>query len=149
MRVLQSIWSLASENGGPTRSTIGLSKALGRAGVQVLLVSHVPGKVSQLVKDDLQSCGVAFREGRGNGFIVALRDAANLLEDCKPDIVHIQGLWKMSTHAMFVVAARHDIPVIIKYSPDPSKFLLSQTFPVLFNGYGVSVGEERISSGDG
>ena len=113
MRVLQSIWSLASENGGPTRSTIGLSKALGRAGVQVLLVSHVPGKVSQLVKDDLQSCGVAVREGRGNGFIVALRDAANLLEDCKPDIVHIQGLWKMSTHAMFVVAARHDIPVII------------------------------------
>ena len=35
-----------------------------------------------------------------------------------------------------------DIPVIIKYSPDPSKFLLSQTFPVLFNGYGVSVGED-------
>ena len=42
-----------------------------------------------------------------------------------------------------------DIPVIIKYSSDPIKSLLSQTFPVLFNGYGVSVGEERISSGDG
>lgn len=113
MKIVQSIWSLASENGGPTRSTIGLSKALGCAGVEVVLVSHVPGKVSQASKDDLQSCSVEFREGRGNGFFVALRDAAELLDECKPDIVHIQGLWKMSTHAMSVVAAQRDIPVII------------------------------------
>ena len=113
MRVLQSIWSLASENGGPTRSTIGLSKSLAQAGVDVVLISHVPKMVSDADKNKLKQSGVYFCEGKGNGFFVALSDSRRLLDKLKPDIVHLQGLWKMSTHAMAVAAREHNIPVVI------------------------------------
>ena len=113
MKVLQSIWSLASENGGPTRSTIGLSKALASAGVEVMLVSHVPGKVSSAGQEELKACGVWFCEGRGNGLFTALEDSRRILDEFKPDIVHLQGLWKMSTHAMNVMAAKRSIPIVI------------------------------------
>ena len=113
MKVLQSIWSLASENGGPTRSTIGLSKALACEGVEVMLVSHVPGKVSAGGQEDLKACGVRFCEGRGNGLFTALKDSRRILDEFKPDIVHLQGLWKMSTHAMNVMAAKRGIPIVI------------------------------------
>ena len=113
MRVLQSIWSLASENGGPTRSTIGISKALASEGVDVMLVSHVPGKVSSAGQDELGACGVRFCEGRGNGLFTALEDSRRILDEFKPDIVHLQGLWKISTHAMNVMAAKRGIPIVI------------------------------------
>ena len=113
MKILQSIWSLASENGGPTRSTIGLSKALARAGAEVMLVSHVPGKVPLMEQDDLRECGVQFREGRGNGVFTAYRDSCLMMDEFRPDIVHLQGLWKMSTHAMNAVASKQGVPIVI------------------------------------
>lgn len=113
MKVLQSIWSLASENGGPTRSTIGLSKAMAQTGVDVTLISHVPDKVTQSKQQELRECGVSFREGRGNGFLTALKDSRQLLGELKPDIVHLHGLWKMSTHAMNLAAREFGIPVIV------------------------------------
>ena len=113
MKVLQSIFSLASENGGPTRSTIGLSKALVQAGVDVVLVSHVPGTVSGEHREDLARCGVDFREGRGIAYRTALKDSMKLLEEVRPDIVHVQGMWKLSTHAMNVAASRARIPIVI------------------------------------
>ncbi len=113
MKILQSIWSLASENGGPTRSTIGISRALAREGIDVMLVSHVPGKVSPEGRDELKAYGVRFCEGRGDGLFTALEDSRRILDEFKPDIVHLQGLWKMSTHAMNVMAAKRGIPIVI------------------------------------
>ena len=113
MKVLQSIWSLASENGGPTRSTIGLSKALAQAGVDVVLVSHVPDKVTQFERGALKQSGVHFVEGRGNGLFTSLADSRKLLDELKPDLVHVQGLWKMSTHAMNIAAAERGISIVI------------------------------------
>jgi len=113
VKILQSIWSLASENGGPTRSTIGISKALAREGVKVMLVSHVPGKVSEKEQDALKTCGVEFREGHGIKYRKALQDSLRLLEEFHPDIVHIQGMWKLTTHSMNMAAARSGIPIVI------------------------------------
>lgn len=104
MKILHSIWSLAPENGGPTRSTIGICKALGKAGVDVALISHVPHTVSLAEQDSLRACGVSFFEGTGNGLLPALSDSRRLIREIRPDIVHIQGLWKMSTHAMGIAA---------------------------------------------
>ena len=47
MKILLAIWSLASENGGPMRSTIGLAKALAEQGQQVVLFANIPGRVPQ------------------------------------------------------------------------------------------------------
>ena len=113
MKLLQSIWSLASENGGPTRSTIGLSKALAQAGVQVTLISHVPGKLSQTEQNGLAASGVVFREGRSVSYRIALQDSQRLLDEVRPAIVHVQGMWKPSTHAMNVAASRAGIPIVI------------------------------------
>lgn len=113
MKVLISIWSLASGQGGPTRSTIGIAKALSAAGVDVVLVSHVPGVISDRDRQALRESGVVFWEGRGNGLLTALADSSGLVRDIKPDIVHLQGLWKMSTHAMNVMAFRQDVPIVV------------------------------------
>lgn len=113
MRILLAIWSLASENGGPTRSTIGLARALAELGQTVILFTNVPSCVPQATIQALQTKGVDFREGRGCGFLTALKDSKALLEEVKPDIVHIQGLWKLASHAMHVVAHRFGISVVI------------------------------------
>lgn len=113
MKILLAIWSLASENGGPTRSTIGLARALAEQGQEVVLFANVPGRVPQATIQELQAKGVDFREGRGSGFFTALKDSRTLLEAVQPDIVHIQGLWKLASHAMNLVAYRLGIPVVI------------------------------------
>lgn len=113
MKILLAIWSLASENGGPTRSTIGLARALAAQGQAVVLFANVPGRVPQATIQELQEKGVDFREGRGSDFFIALKDSRALLEEIRPDIVHIQGLWKLASHAMNVVAHRLGIPVVI------------------------------------
>lgn len=113
MKILLAIWSLASENGGPTRSTIGLARALAAQGQAVVLFANVPGRVPQATIQELQAKGIDFREGRGSDFFTALKDSRALLEAVKPDIVHIQGLWKLASHAMNVVARQLGIPVVI------------------------------------
>lgn len=113
MKILQAIWSLASENGGPTRSIIGLSTALSRIGVDVTLVSHVPGKLSLQQQNMLKEYNVNYQEGRGNGILTALKDSRELLSDIKPDIVHVNGLWKMSAHAMCIAAFERCVPIVI------------------------------------
>lgn len=113
MKILLAIWSLASENGGPTRSTIGLARALAEQGQAVVLFANVPERVPQATIQELRAKGVDFREGRGSDFFTALKDSQALLQEVKPDIVHIQGLWKLASHAMNVVAHRLGIPVVI------------------------------------
>lgn len=113
MKVILSIWSLSSENGGPTRSTIGLTKALVAKGVDVVLLSHTPKSVDEKVISELRKCGAVFREGRGDDFGTALDDSRVALNVEHPNLVHIQGMWKMSTHAMNIAASEAGIPIVI------------------------------------
>ena len=113
MRVLLSIWSLSSENGGPTRSTIGFAKALAKDGVGVCLFSHDPKTVADYVVDELKKVGVDYREGRGHDYKTALADSRMLVREINPDLVHVQGMWKFSTHAMNVAARESRIPIVI------------------------------------
>lgn len=113
MKILLAIWSLASENGGPTRSAIGLAKALAEQGQQIVLFANVPGRVPQESVAVLQALGVDFREGRSAGFTIALQDSMALLQEVQPDIVHIQGLWKLASHAMHLAAHRLGIPIVV------------------------------------
>jgi glycosyltransferase involved in cell wall biosynthesis len=62
---------------------------------------------------DLERAGVEFREGRGHSFKIAYSDSCSLLDKIKPDLVHIQGMWKLSTHAMNVAAAKRNVPIVI------------------------------------
>lgn len=113
MKTLLSIWSLASENGGPTRSTIGLAKALSATGADVVLLSHASKSVDENVISGLRKSGVVYCEGRGYDFGMALKDSREVLNSEHPDLVHIQGMWKMSTHAMNVAASEAGIPIVI------------------------------------
>lgn len=113
MKILLAIWSLASENGGPTRSTLGLARTLAEKGKTVVLFSNVPNRVPQATIQELQAKGVDFREGNGSDFFTALKDSRTLLSEIKPDVVHIQGLWKLASHAMNVVAQQLCIPIVI------------------------------------
>lgn len=113
MKIILSIWSLASENGGPTRSTIGYAKALSKAGVETVLLSHDAKSLAKEVVADLEMAGVVFREGRGHSYKIAYQDSCALLDEVRPDLVHIQGMWKLSAHAMNVAAARRNIPIVI------------------------------------
>ena len=113
MKVILSIWSLASENGGPTRSTIGFAKALSRAGVDVCLLSHDPKSVTDDVVAELKKSGVNYREGRGHDYKTALSDSRELVREINPDLVHVQGMWKLSTHAMNVAAREKGISIVI------------------------------------
>lgn len=113
MKILHSIWSLAFENGGPTRSTIGYVLSLAKAGSDVVLVSHQPRTLSEDVVEKLKSEGVSYYEGSGFSYKIALEDSRRILEKEKPDIVHIQGMWKMSNHAMNVAAKERGIKIVI------------------------------------
>lgn len=113
MRVLISIFSLASINGGPTRSSKGLACALAAAGAEVSLLSHIPGTMTEEEIAVLRNAGVDFLEGRGIKYSIAREDCRKILAELKPDLVHVQGMWKMSTHAMNVEATRAGVPVVI------------------------------------
>lgn len=113
MKVLIAIYSLATANGGPTRSAKGLAKAIAAEGVESVLLSHIPGTVSEEDIADLKACGVKFREGRGIGVGVSMADSRRILAEERPDVVHIQGLWTLSTHSMNVAATRAGIKVVI------------------------------------
>ena len=82
-------------------------------GLQVVLFANIPGRVPQETVKALQALGVDFREGRSARFTIALQDSISLLRDIQPDIVHIQGLWKLASHAMHLAAHRLGIPIVI------------------------------------
>ena len=75
MRILLSIWSLDSRNGGPTRSTIGYAEALAKAGVETVLLSHDAKSLAEDVVADIEVAGVVFREGRGHSYKIAYQDS--------------------------------------------------------------------------
>lgn len=115
MKVLQINWSLAPERGGPTRSTIGLSKALAENGVEVVLVSNQPGDwFNKFHGGNAPTLpNLKYLEGRGTDYRTAKRDCKEIFDRERPDIVHVQGLWQMGTHAACVVAEKMHIPVVI------------------------------------
>lgn len=107
MKVLQMIWSLAPGNGGPTRSTIGLARALARTGVEVTLFSHVR---REGLEDEPN---LKFRFGSGYGFKQSLDDARAIMREFKPDVVHVQGMWNPSTHSDSLAAAEAGVPIVV------------------------------------
>lgn len=113
MKVMLSICSLAGANGGPTRSTSGLAKALAGAGAEVTLVSHDGTRDASELIADLREHGVEYLAGEGVGFLASLRFAKRLLAERHPEVIHIQGLWTFDTHAMSVAAKRAGIPIVV------------------------------------
>lgn len=107
MKIMIVIWSLAPENGGPTRSTIGLSKALAKSGAEVTVFASVP-------RDDIPNeKNLRFVYGNGINLKSALVDIEKVITEVKPDVIHVQGIWKMTTHAASLVAKKAGVPIVV------------------------------------
>lgn len=107
MRVLQIICSLSPLNGGPTRSTVGLAQALAHGGDDVVvLVCDARCEA----KDERR---LQYVMGRGDVYRTALEEVDQLIVQFKPDVIHIQGLWRPSHHAAAVAARKRGIPYVV------------------------------------
>lgn len=107
MRVLQAIWSLAPQNGGPTRSTIGLAQALAQNGCEVTVWV---GDARCEAKDEPH---LHYVMGRGDVYRMAVEDINRVIREFHPDVIHIQGLWRPSHHAAAVAARKSGVPYVI------------------------------------
>ena len=107
MRVLHTVAAIEPKSGGPTRSVVGLCRALAAAEVDTTLFVQwpMPGRV------DLN--GAHFRTCREGGRRAVWREINQLIAGLKPDIIHLHGLWMWQNHISFLLACRHRIPVVL------------------------------------
>jgi glycosyltransferase involved in cell wall biosynthesis len=117
MKILQSMPGWNPMHGGPFFSVGNLSKALVRAGEHVtLLTGEYPHMLSQDPPD-----GVELRtiKGRLLPFIRqtyipnASQQVDLALEECRPDVIHDNGLWLTLNHKVARAATEHGIPRIL------------------------------------
>lgn len=109
MRVLHIALDINPEQGGPPRSITGLCRALADAGEDVSLFVHDPKGASCY---DLGRCRLFLGSGRGlKGHW--RRDVKRVLDEVRPDIVHLHGVWCLPLHIDEVECRRRGIPYII------------------------------------
>lgn len=107
MKVLHLIAGIDPKSGGPTRSVTGLCRALSLSGVETTLFVHSSDHT--LSKPE----HVRFLTGHGVGILNVFRDVARVIDDIKPDIIHLHGLWMISNHAAVRFACRRNIPIVL------------------------------------
>jgi glycosyltransferase involved in cell wall biosynthesis len=107
MKILHIVPGIDPKSGGPARSITGLCRALAQSGVEVTLFVHSPEHVMS------NPSGVRFLAGRGVGLMKIWQDAARVMDEVNPDIIHLHGLWMPSSHAAFCLAYRRNIPVML------------------------------------
>ena len=107
MNVLHIFPSLSPNSGGPTRSVSGLCRALAQCGVNTTLFVHSP-------EYDLdEPSGVRLIKGNGLRIKTVLEETAQVMQEVKPDIVHLHGIWMPSNHIALKCAMKQGIPYII------------------------------------
>lgn len=108
MRVLHVIGGLNPKSGGPSRSVAGLCKALAEVGTEVALFVH-----EELGSRDADLGDCKLFRGKGFGRRNARFDFNAVLDEWKPEIVHIHGIWDLTRHQDVVICRRRGIPYII------------------------------------
>jgi glycosyltransferase involved in cell wall biosynthesis len=106
MKVLHIVSGIDPKSGGPTRSITGLCRGLVQEGVEAHLFVASP------VHELREPSGVFFHKGRGESFALAREDIELVIQQVKPDIIHIHGLWVMVNHAATQRALKYNIPFI-------------------------------------
>lgn len=107
MRILHSVENIDPAYGGPTRSVKGLCRALSDIGEEVVLFAHSP----RHEMDDPHK--VRFLKGTSLKWETARQEIAKVLEEVKPDVLHVHGLWRPVTHIDIQEAKRRGIPVVM------------------------------------
>lgn len=107
MNVLHILPGLDPNSGGPVRSVTGLCRALSQSGVPTTLFVHSPEYEMS------EPSGVRFLKGRGQGLKIVWEDTLRVLNEVKPDIIHLHGIWMPSNHVAARLARKQKIPYII------------------------------------
>lgn len=120
MRIILTIAGLAGEFGGPSRSVPALASALGRLGADVELITAMPAPSegspllppAHLVRSHLlrRASGATRWLPRSNAFASTVRD---LCSGQKDTVIHDQGVWLPSNHAVAVAAQELGRPRVI------------------------------------
>jgi glycosyltransferase involved in cell wall biosynthesis len=120
MKVLVAINSLASCQGGPSRSVSGLSDALASQGVDCLhlTVSLPPGEgevlpVSAARRPPFRIPAIWWGTRPFYWPFQVERVAERLVQAHAPDLVHVHGVWSPSMHRVCVFARKHGLPLMI------------------------------------
>lgn len=107
MKVLHIVSGIDPKSGGPTRSITGLCRGLAQEGVETHLF------VSSPVHELQNPSGVLCHKGRGESFALAREDIELVIQEVKPNILHIHGLWVLVNHAATQLALKYNIPFIL------------------------------------
>lgn len=98
MKVMHVITSLSRSAGGPARSVQGLVAGLGSAGLEVWLLALRHGEHPWVA---------------GIDHFVNAKPFENALQEIKPDVVHLHGVWILDIHQCAVICQRRKIPYVI------------------------------------
>jgi len=120
VKILHLIAGIDPKSGGPTRSVTGLCRALSLSGVETTLFVH--SSEHTLSKPE----HVRFLTGQGVSISKVFQDAKRVIDDIKPDIIHLHGLWMMSNHAAIRCACRRNIPIVLSTRGMLDPWALSQ-----------------------
>ena len=107
MRVLHIISSISRTGGGPSRSVQGLVSGLQQVGVDTHLLAIKPLGEPWVKGVEHFQC-----IGKMNWFGVS-RAIGRIMDEVKPDLVHIHSIWQLMLHFGVVEARRRDIPYIL------------------------------------
>jgi glycosyltransferase involved in cell wall biosynthesis len=119
MRIILTIAGLGKEFGGPSRSVPALAAALGRLGADVELITSAPaGCEAPLLPPEtlVRSHLVQPASRRTRWFAPWNAFAATVRARCAgraDTVIHDQGIWLPSNHAVAVAAGRLDTPRIV------------------------------------
>jgi glycosyltransferase involved in cell wall biosynthesis len=80
---------------------------LAQGGVDTTLFVHSPEH------DMPEPSGTRFVKGRGGGLKTVWEDTAWMMDEGKPDIIHLHGLWMPSNHIVARLARRKKVPYVI------------------------------------
>ena len=107
MKILHMVADIAPRSGGPTRSIKGLCRCLSNHSVDITLFVHSP-------EHPFHNPGtVRFRKGRGLDLRTIRKDAEAVIDEVRPDIVHLHGLWMLANHIDARVCRRMNVPYVI------------------------------------
>ena len=98
MKVLHVIGSISRTGGGPSRSSQGLVAALRGQGIEAWLMTLKRGEEPWIKGVDKFVNGGKFEDA---------------LQQVRPDIVHLHGIWQVELHRCAVICQRRGIPYVI------------------------------------
>ena len=107
MKVLHIVPGLSPQSGGPTRSISGLCRALAHSGVNTILFIHTPEHALS------NPSGVRCLSGTGLRLPELWQNTIKVIDQVKPDIIHLNGLWMPANHLAICVAHKQKIPVLL------------------------------------